>query len=343
MKEPLKNLTLLAGTLLVLLITLEMIARYKIDPVSRTNFTGVPKTIRMPSPYPDIKYLLRPKGTATQKFGTDPRNYFDEGSVLTYRTNSLGFRGPEVTAGKPEGITRIVGLGDSFTFGTGVRNEHTFLSVLQKILETDGAGRNVQVLNLGAPAYNTVDEINLLRYKGLAYDPDIVVICFFLNDAGGGGSARQFIIAQGEQSFWRKTSRIIDYIASLLERRHAAQALVSAYEKSFVEKSPGWIDAKHALNEAKILSEEENFKIILAIFPVLWGLSDDYPFSSIHRKINSYAEGLSIPVLDLQPAFDGFDGPELWVHPGNQHPNEIAHKVAAETLARFILESDILP
>ena len=60
-------------------------------------------------------------------------------------------------------------------------------------------------------------------------------------------------------------------------------------------------------------------------------------------KLSAYTEKLLIPVLDLQPAFDGFDGPELWVHPNNQHTNEIAHKVAAEAMGRFILENGFLP
>ena len=145
MKEYLKNLLLLSCTLIILLAILEITARFMIEPASRVNFTSVPNTIKMKSPYPSIKYLLRPNGTATQEFGTDPRNYFDEGATLAYRTNSLGFRGPDVTARKPAGITRIIGLGDSFTFGTGVRNGDTLLSIFQEILTSHSAGRNVEV------------------------------------------------------------------------------------------------------------------------------------------------------------------------------------------------------
>jgi lysophospholipase L1-like esterase len=342
MKEQAKNILLLIGALAILAVVLEISARFLLDTDSRVNVTGVPKTIRMESPYDGIKYLLRPNGFGTQEFGTDPRNYFDDGAVLSYKINSLGFRGAEVAVEKPGGILRIIGLGDSFTFGTGVRNEDTFLSVLQNILNTNEAGKDVEVLNLGAPAYNTTDEVNLLSHIGLNYEPDIVVICFFLNDAGGGGSRQMFNVGHGKKSFWRENSRLVDYLSSLFRRRNAAEALVSSYERSFRDNSPGWEDVKSALQEAKRLSDENDFRIILVIFPVLWDLTGDYPFASIHSRVSNYAKVLKIPVLDLQPAFNGFDGPELWVHPNNQHPNEIAHRVAAEALARFILENHML-
>ena len=109
-----------------------------------------------------------------------------------------------------------------------------------------------------------------------------------------------------------------------------------------MDNSPGWIDIKSALKQAKYLSDEHNFRLILSIFPVLWNLSGDYPFSTIHKKVINYASEIKIPSLDLQPAFHGFDGPELWVHPNNQHPNEIAHKVAGEALAGYLLENNVL-
>ena len=69
------------------------------------------------------------------------------------------------------------------------------------------------------------------------------------------------------------------------------------------------------------LADEEDFRLIIAIFPVLWSLSDDDPFASIHESISDFAEELRVPLLDLRPAFEGYVGPELWVHPNNQHPN----------------------
>ena len=44
----------------------------------------------------------------------------------------------------------------------------------------------------------------------------------------------------------------------------------------------------------------------------------------------------------LLAAFEGHDGPELWAHPSNQHPNERAHAIAADALAGFLLREGLL-
>jgi len=53
--------------------------------------------------------------------------------------------------------------------------------------------------------------------------------------------------------------------------------------------------------------------------------------------VTSTCEAEQIPVLDLRETFRSFHGPELWVHPTDQHPNEQAHKLAAEAIAQKIL------
>src|SRR5262245_7988462 len=64
-------------------------------------------------------------------YATNPRGYFDATNGVTFQINSLGLRGPETSANKAEGTFRILCLGDSFTFGAGVREEDTFARRLQ--------------------------------------------------------------------------------------------------------------------------------------------------------------------------------------------------------------------
>src|SRR5262245_42920123 len=48
-----------------------------------------------------------------------------------YRTNAAGYRGPEFRAEKAPGVVRIACVGDSCTFGLGVREEHTWTRQLE--------------------------------------------------------------------------------------------------------------------------------------------------------------------------------------------------------------------
>lgn len=338
MTSTIKNTLFLTVSILIIISLLELSTRIFFKPVSRVNFTPLPRSLLMKPSFPGVPYILRPNGTGTQHFGTNPDGYFDPNATLTYKINSLGFRGKETTIEKPANTVRIVGIGDSFTFGSGVRNSDTFLSVLESSL-SDILDAKTEVLNLGVGGYNTVNELSLLYHKGIKFDPDVVVLCFFLNDTNAGGTAKAFSTHRkiNELPFWRRHSRLVDILSSRFERQQAAIKLVENYNKSYQANARGWVRSKEALRKAQALSREQDFNLILMIFPVLWNLSDNYPFLNIHKTISGFASSINIPVLDLLPEFSGFNGPELWAHPNNQHPNATAHKIAGNALAKFLI------
>lgn len=338
MKEWQKSVLLLISVFLILGLLLELGTRVLFNPVSRVNYTSIPRSIIMKPEYPGIPYQLRPNSVGKQDFGSNPDGYFDDDSTLTYRINSLGFRGAETTLEKPEHTIRIVVIGDSFTFGSGVRNEHTFPSQMSEYFAAYGQERTIEVLNLGAGRYNTVNEVSLLFHRGVNFDPDIVVICFFLNDTNAGGTAKAFSawVPENQLPPWRRYSRVADILASRFERQRASEALVESYVESFRDDAPGWVLSRKSLASAAELSKEQGFELVLAIYPVLWSLSDNYPFAGIHETITEYVTGLGIPVLDLQPFFIGHSGPELWAHPNNQHPNPEAQRIVGNALAEYL-------
>ncbi len=341
MKEWQRNLILVVAAITMCVAALEFATRLLVDPVSRVNFTTMPRSILMRPAFAGAPYILRPNGTGKQNFGSNPHGYFDADNTLTYHINSLGFRGKETTREKIPGTTRIIVLGDSFTFGTGVRAQDTLPAQLEKMLDSGDHAAHAEVLNLGVGGYNTAHETALLANLGLALDPDIVVICYFLNDTNAGGTARAFgrITPEKQLAFWRRHSRLVDVIASRFERQRAADQLVRDYLAGFDEYSPGWEKSRNALRQAQQLSRQHNARLVLAIYPVLWKLSDDYPFRPIHKTITEFANSIQLPVVDLLPAFHGHNGPELWVHPNNQHPDPEAQGIAARALGDFLLKT----
>ena len=99
---------------------------------------------------------------------------------VEYRINSLGLRDKEFPAGKPEGAYRILVLGDSFTEGYGVQASERFTSVLQKALE--GGKKDYEVINAGVASYSPLLEYLYLKEKGLALEPDMVILFYDLGD-----------------------------------------------------------------------------------------------------------------------------------------------------------------
>jgi lysophospholipase L1-like esterase len=76
--------------------------------------------------------------------------------------NSDGYRGPLVPVEKPTGELRVLGLGDSTTFGTGVGAFDTWPLQLGELLQ-DGSKRPVSAINRGEPGWS-------LRSIRLSYD-----------------------------------------------------------------------------------------------------------------------------------------------------------------------------
>lgn len=96
--------------------------------------------------------------------------------------NSSGYRDREYALEKKPGTFRVVGIGDSYTYGDGVARDATFLKVAERLLAAElGEGR-VEVLNFGLPGSNTAMQAALFAERTAAWDPDLVVIQWCRND-----------------------------------------------------------------------------------------------------------------------------------------------------------------
>jgi len=110
---------------------------------------------------------------------------------VAIRVNSLGYRQPEFDPKKGNQI-RIVAIGDSFTFGHGVEGEEAWPHVLERVRAERTSGP-VEVINAGVDG-RWVDEYYLeLTRRGLALDPDVVVVGFFIGNDIDGEDARNHV------------------------------------------------------------------------------------------------------------------------------------------------------
>lgn len=101
--------------------------------------------------------------------------------------NSLGFRGPEISAPKPSGSLRIVCLGDSRTFGIWLdkgsfRYDNDYPAVLEQSLHEREGAEHVDVINAGVIGYTSSQGLAQLRTQVLTLYPDIVTVAFGFND-----------------------------------------------------------------------------------------------------------------------------------------------------------------
>ncbi len=316
-------------------------------------------TIKRPSSLPGVEMGEYVPGARFRiVYSSNPRGYFDADGSVPARINGLGLRGRERSFEKPPGTFRIVGLGDSFTFGVGVRDEDTWLQRLETLLNLREDGRRYEVLNAGVGGYGTRDEIAALEHRWMALDPDLVLIGFYLNDAYSERTFNAYLHRNStlfrEPRGLASVSRLWDlaryrYLAGRL-RRSIEEFYRSHYfggAAGFLENPGGmtvdWGEARRALERGMALTEQRGALLALVIFPDFYELDGDYPFEGIHRFLGEQCRSLGLPCVDLLDTYRGARAADLWVHVTDHHPNEVAHSIAAEAVARFLTSPAVLP
>ena len=315
--------------------------------------------LKRPSPYPNVSigefipnstfrfvYFDRPR---SRRAGSAAAGPWETRTVVGH-INRYGLRGPAVDLTKPPGTFRILILGDSFTFGAGVADDEPFAAKLETLLNEgrvgNSFGRRYETINAGVSGYNTMDEVTYLQKRWLAFDPDLILLTFYLNDAYDDARFAPLIMggAIGETlgaPALLSRSRVMEWATNAWKRWWTARRIKHIYRSQFSDtpeiEGHNWKNCQEALAQAAAISEERGIRLALVIFPELYELNKDYPFRSIHARVREAGEMLGIPVLDLIENFQGHDPTKLWVHITDHHPNALAHATAAHAIARFLV------
>jgi len=106
----------------------------------------------------------------------------DDGKMTGFISNGDRMRNPEVPVERGPNDFRVLCLGDSITFGWGVRYEEAYPTLLAELLREARPEREIQVLNASCSGYSIYQGHEMLRRRGLRYRPDVVTIWFGWND-----------------------------------------------------------------------------------------------------------------------------------------------------------------
>lgn len=282
-------------------------------------------------------------------YDRNPRGYFRDNNTVRHITNGAGFRGPEILQEQSKTVYRVLFLGDSITFGEGVYFKDTYPEQFKNLAQNDGLfnGKTVESINAGVGGYNTRNEYTLLEdivgfYK---IKPDRIVVGYYLNDADETlfkvNSNGEFTrIASGPESFIDSTKKMPELFKIFRTFRIAwnwyigkviTEKTVDYYHAAYREDSLGWLETKRAINDFGNFQRTTGIPITFMIFPALFRLND-YPFMVEQGKVVKELEDNNLEYISLLPLLSKYTGPELWVHPTDQHPNEIVHKIVAEAL-----------
>lgn len=294
---------------------------------------------------------------------TGPRqDYFDAQGCVEYRFNELGLRDrPGLTWEKPTGTTRVICLGDSFTLGWGVRQEHNWPVLIERDLTRSWP--QVQVVNCGGAGMSYTDEYWFaLEHRFGRLQPDLVLVTLCLND---------LLVTNGKLCHFRDEALDVDgrpptlfgsqILADLSAGNRVANALQLDTDRDLVQtlmdlpadhpfyvtksETPDHYWARgtpqRSLRAIRDWGRNHGSRTAVVVWPLFQGLGEGqtYPFTRMHRLVVEFCQAEGILCLDLLPTFQGQATESLWVSPVDMHPNERAQQLAAPTLAAFVADA----
>ena len=261
-------------------------------------------------------------------------------------TNSQGLRGPrEHPFAKPDGEKRIVVIGDSFTFGFGVRDEHVYAELLDERLDA-------RVINLGANGYGTAQQYLRLKRSGFAYQPDLVIVGHFAPDAD-----------RNVLSFRDYAKPVFRLVGNELELHnvpvpapddsttHWSAPTPRVYLWTLLETTwrrvldetrfaPKWTITQRILDEVRKLSQENDARLLLVHMPSKWKAFTSEPEGS-EIILKEWANMRNVAFLNLRERFVKLprnDRSKMY----HGHWTPFGNRIVADALAQKIVSEKLL-
>lgn len=296
--------------------------------------------------------------------------------------NSLGFRGPEVSAKKEPGVYRILSLGESTAYGDGMAWDKTYAARLESELNIHF--HRVQVINAAVRAWSTVQSVNLLKMQIGILQPDLVVFYHEVNDflpttwrgikfETEGLNDEEVIKVLKKQSIvlWISShSRFLKYVRLTMLTRHADKALkkVAAEQNKDLFKvsllpygtlpdradgqgKPRMSNTNKLVRVPDRLREKYLTELIRATNKAgvkLLLIHPAYRASRPHTCIlTELAEQHKIPLLDVEDLL--FEETHRTYTSKESfyldffHPNEAGHALISKALSAMIIKGNYLP
>ena len=271
------------------------------------------------------------------------RRWFDR----HVQVNRAGYRdGHELPTVREAGHQYVAFIGDSFTFGHGVRN------VADRFSDRVGfalADEGVVASNIALPGLEIrqlVDKL-LPELEQQQVPIDVLVYTFVPNDIEycderTAAFYQKLAGCEPRLFLWKQT-----YFYNLLYHRLAylsdsGRGDYYGYLTGSYAGAP-WQRFAAKLDQLHNWCRQHNVQLQVVIFPFLTSLGSDDPFAPAYATLSEYCRTESIPCLDLTPTLTEHRREGLVVSRFDAHPNAKAHALAAEAILPVVRQHLTLP
>jgi len=268
---------------------------------------------------------------------------------LPSASNSYGLIGKEYRLEKDKNTFRILLLGDSIAWQDGIRQ---FLEEMLNNNSSLNSKYKFEIWNAGCPSYDVRRYYLYLKYRGLNYKPDMVMIFLFMND-----------FKLNINVYYKNQSGITEYyfpISEISKRYNVSPFLMKqSYLYRFIilrldsyllskKKSKGINqleeDGRYYLQMIKGICEKNNIPLFLVVFPYLKPMSEYEPYQSHgYRIILKVIKELELNYLNLSKYLYKEDLYSLRYEKEDEiHPSPKGHHIIAEIIYKHLLDKNFL-
>jgi hypothetical protein len=240
------------------------------------------------------------------------------------------------------GLQHIVFVGDSFTFGHGIRRtEDRFSNLIGAELAHSQPGRFVvtNIADAGTEPHWVETLLKSVFAERLPVHTVVYVVC--LNDIET--FDKRYKDMSGELGSHFPTNFLLKdtYFFNLVyfRMKQASIAGVRDYYSYLQDSytSEAWNGMRAKFEDVRQLCADNGAELRMVVFPFLHNLGSDYPFGEAHRRIAEYCRESQIKFLDLKDVLEPHASAGLTVNRFDAHPNEKAHALAAEAIRQRLL------
>jgi len=245
---------------------------------------------------------------------------------------------------------RVAVVGDSVTAGSGCQFYDTYGMRLEAMLNYNDGQRPAMVRIWAKGGLSPSTELRF-RADIRAWNPDLLILGICLNDAEDSGK-------MGELNRWRlkalpppppewlagplRVTRVGTLLYQKAASLKARRGYLKYYRRLYDTRYSGWQHLASAIHAWRDFCRENEIVFLPVVFPLFSDI-DRYPFDGVHEQIGGLMRSADIPYLDLLDTFRGLSPLRLQAIPSvDSHPNEIAHRLSAETIFYYLLANGLV-
>jgi len=242
----------------------------------------------------------------------------------------------------PGDALRIAVLGDSYSYGYGVREDMTY----PRLLESRGEMFStipVRVANFSKMGLNTEAEVDIFLNRPDRDVFDVVVLGYTFNDI-----ERDPILVSNPRAL--ALSFQFTMLHSLLMASYQARQFLSygmkdysrTLEKLYENKnSEEWKRMTRAILRLDMYCKSKGKKLIILLFEIYCDKDVRSLRAIVHGEMMKFAQKEGIAFVDIPP-LSNCDTKKYQVHAFDTHPNALGHELAFDALQRYFSDKGTL-